>query len=102
MIPNAHVSDRNYSTLRQVVSLDGLADFTTATVEGMRIEGKVAIPEFVTFKKFPARETRFEVEPTETVRMKYSEYKKLRDAHSASETVSTSVDELISMAESYL
>jgi len=101
MMPNAHISDRNYSTLRQVKSLEELTDYSAATVEGTRMGGRVAIPKFVTFKKFPAK-TRFEVEPTETVRMKFSEYEKLRNSYRKSETTNERVDELISLVESYI
>jgi len=104
MIPNAHVSDRHYSTLKQVESLKELADYTAATVEGCRVEGRVVIPEFVTFRKFPARTGRLqsEVEPTETVRMRYSEYDILRNAYRESGTRNEKVDALISLVESYL
>ena len=102
MIPNAYISNRHYSTLRQVKSLEELADYIAATVDGFRVEGRVAIPEFVTFKRFPAKESRFEVEPTETVRMRFSEYERLREIYRQSETRNKSVDELISLVESYL
>ena len=102
---SAHVSDRNYSRLRRIESLVELADYTLVTVDGKRVDGKVAIPEFVTFKRFPesSRTSFLEcVEPVKTVRMKFSDYEILRDAYNASQAKDGSVRALVQMAESYL
>lgn len=104
-MPTAYISDRNYYIrLREIKSLTELADYTAASVDGTRVGAKTCIPEFVTFQRFPEnRRNRLEqVEPTETARMLFKDYKRLRDTYQASGNRNPKVDSLVSMAESYL
>ncbi len=100
----AFVSDRNYTRLQEIKSLTELADYAAASVEGTRVGAKIVIPEFVTFQRFPENRTnKFEqAEPTQTARIRFEDYKRLKDSYRASGNSNGRVDSLFSMAESYL
>lgn len=100
----AFISDRNYTRVQEITSLTELADYTTASVDGTRIGAKIVIPEFVTFQRFPENRTKQleQAEPTRTARMRFEDYKRLRDNYLASGNSNGRVDSLVSMAESYL